>query len=401
MSELLFDGLKVLDVGTWIAGPVAGTMLADFGADVIKVEIPGVGDQYRTLSAIPGLPEATSNYMWEMDARNKRSITLNLKAEAGVEILHKLVSECDVYITNQPFPVRDAFGLNYEDLKALNPRMIYASLTAYGEKGPERDKEGFDLVAYWGRSGLMDLVHDAEAIPSQALPGMGDHPSAVSLYAAIVTALLKREKTGEGSMVHTSLLANGIWSASCLAQAGFAAGNYETFRAVRRTRKFPTTSYETADKRYFLFSMVRSPDEIDRLLCCLGLAELLVDDRFSETENLVKNNAELSKIIQARMLEKSAVAWQHLFTEQGIPAVLMTHIEEVVNDPQVYENNIVKPSGDGVLAPYLISHPVNVDGCEQVSLNRAPELGEHNAEILAYLGYLPDDILKLRASKVI
>ena len=101
MSELLFDGLKVLDVGTWIAGPVAGTMLADFGADVIKVEIPGVGDQYRTLSAIPGLPEATSNYMWEMDARNKRSITLNLKAEAGVEILHKLVSDCDVYITNQ------------------------------------------------------------------------------------------------------------------------------------------------------------------------------------------------------------------------------------------------------------------------------------------------------------
>ena len=121
MSELLFDGLKVLDVGTWIAGPVAGTMLADFGADVIKVEIPSVGDQYRTLSAIPGLPEATSNYMWEMDARNKRSITLNLKAEAGVEILHKLVSDCDVYITNQPFPVRDAFGLNYEDLQALNP----------------------------------------------------------------------------------------------------------------------------------------------------------------------------------------------------------------------------------------------------------------------------------------
>jgi crotonobetainyl-CoA:carnitine CoA-transferase CaiB-like acyl-CoA transferase len=401
MSEALFEGLKVLDVGSWIAGPVAGTMLADFGANVIKVEVPGIGDQYRYLSGVKGLPDAEGNYMWEMDGRNKRSLTLNLKTEAGIEVLHKLISECDVYITNQPFPVRDAFDLNYEDVKPLNPNMIYASLTAYGEKGPERDREGFDLVAYWARSGLMDLVHDAQAIPSQALPGMGDHPSAVSLYAAIVTALLKREKTGEGSMVHTSLLANGVWAASCIAQAGFAGGNYETFRAVRRTRNFPTTSYETADKRYFLFPMVRTPDEIDSFFCCLDLSELLVDDRFAKPENRIENRAELSKIIQAKMLAKTADAWQQLFTEQGIPAVLMTHIEEVVDDPQVYENNIVKPSGSGVLAPYLISHPVNVDGCEPVSPNRAPELGEHNDEILASLGYSPDDILKLRASKVI
>jgi crotonobetainyl-CoA:carnitine CoA-transferase CaiB-like acyl-CoA transferase len=193
MSEaFLFAGLKVLDVGSWIAGPVAATMLADFGADVIKIEMPGVGDQYRQLSAAANTPVADSNYMWQMDGRNKRSLALNLKTEAGMTILHQLIAECDVYITNHPLPMRRALQLNYEDLKPLNPSMIYASLTAYGETGPDKDMEGFDLVAYWARTGLMDLVRAPGAAPTQALPGMGDHPSAVSLYAGIVTALLKR-----------------------------------------------------------------------------------------------------------------------------------------------------------------------------------------------------------------
>jgi crotonobetainyl-CoA:carnitine CoA-transferase CaiB-like acyl-CoA transferase len=157
-GDLLFEGLKVLDVGSWIAGPVAGTILGDFGADVIKVELPGIGDAYRNLSALPVFPDADENYMWQMDARNKRSLSLNLKSEQGRAILHQLVRECDVYITNNPLPMRRALELNYEDLKPLNERMIYASLTSYGEDGPEKDREAFDLVAYWARTGLMDLV---------------------------------------------------------------------------------------------------------------------------------------------------------------------------------------------------------------------------------------------------
>ena len=199
----LFAGLKVLDVGTWIAGPVAGTILADFGAEVIKIEMPGVGDAYRQLSGLPMFPDAEENYMWQMDARNKRSLALNLKTEAGMQVLRKLIADCDVYITNQPLPMRRALGLNYEDVKPLNERMIYASLTAYGEQGPEKDREAFDLVAYWSRTGLMDLVRSGDSPPAQSVPGMGDHPSAVTLYAAIVTALLKRERTGKGALGKT------------------------------------------------------------------------------------------------------------------------------------------------------------------------------------------------------
>ena len=137
MDTYLFSGLKVLDVATVIAAPAAAMMLADFGAEVIKIERPGAGDMLRSLSNMPDTPDAGSNWFWQMDGRNKRSLTLDLKSEDGKEILRRLVQDCDVYITNQPYSVRESLGLTYEHLRPLNPAMIYASLTAYGEKGPE------------------------------------------------------------------------------------------------------------------------------------------------------------------------------------------------------------------------------------------------------------------------
>ena len=189
-EDLLFSGLKVVDCGTWIAGPVAGTILADFGASVIKVEVPGAGDPFRALSNGPLSPKSPYNYMWMCDGRNKRSISLNLAAPEGKEVLIKLVRDCDVFITNQPFPTRRKLGLDYEDLAPENPRMIYASLTAYGEQGPDAELEGFDGVAWWARSGLMDMVRYPAATPGGSVPGMGDLPTAVSLYAATVRCML-------------------------------------------------------------------------------------------------------------------------------------------------------------------------------------------------------------------
>ena len=246
-DELLFKGLKVVDAASWIAAPVAATILADLGADVIKVEIPGDGDPYRRLAIAPGTPTADVNYTWLMDARNKRSITLNLKTDDGRTILKRLVADCDVYITNQPLPMRRELGLTYEDLRPLNSAMIFASFTAYGEKGPERDREGFDGIAYWARSGLMDLVRAPGSPPGASVAGQGDHPSGVSLYAAIVTALLRRERTGEGTMVHTSLLANGYWSNGCMGQAALVGADFSVRRnAANRPPNPIRTLYECA-----------------------------------------------------------------------------------------------------------------------------------------------------------
>lgn len=401
-QDYLFSGLKVLDVGTWIAGPVAATILADFGADVIKVEMPGVGDAYRMLSGLPATPDADANYMWQMDARNKRSLSLNLKRPEGMEILHRLVADCDVYITNQPLPMRRALKLNYEDLRAHNERMIYASLTAYGEEGPDRDREGFDLVAYWARSGLMDLVRTGDSPPAQSMPGMGDHPSAVSLYATIVTALLRRERTGKGCEVHTSLLANGLWAASCIAQCGFAGGSYERYREAKLQPMFARNLYETADKRWLQFTMIRTPEEFEKLLHAVGLAGLLEDDRFATPEGRAEHAPLLVQLFQDLLRDRTSDEWLAIFAEEGVNASRMGVIEELMQDEQVLRNGYVVPPVDPEMnMPQVINHPLHLEGVARVGPTKAPELGEHTDEVLVSLGYTVAQISSLREQGVI
>ena len=257
VKDYLLSGLKVIDCATVIAAPAAAMMLADFGADVIKIEQPGEGDMLRRLAGMSGF-ETESNWFWELDGRNKRSIALNLKSKQGIEVLHKLVTDCDVFITNQPYGARERIGLTYDALRPLNDSMIYASLTAYGEKGPERDRKGFDQLAYWARSGLMDLMRAPDTRPTQGLPGMGDHPTGVALYAGIMTALLHRERTGEGGMVHTSLLANGLWSVSGIAQGVMAGGNSANFRTRSKDYSAMMCPYEARDGRWLQFNMIRN-----------------------------------------------------------------------------------------------------------------------------------------------
>src|ERR1700722_20191485 len=216
MTDSLFTGLKVIDCASWIAGPAAATMLSDFGADVIKIEPPGAGDPWRASQPIPG---KKVDYYWQLSSRNKRSLALDLKHPDGQAVLHRLVASADVFITNFPLPVRDRLRMAPADLTPLNPRLIYASFTAYGEAGEEAAKTGFDSTAYWARTGLMDMVcSDAETVPARSIPGMGDHPSATCLYAAIVSALYRREKTGQGGVVRSSLLQSGLWANACAVQ---------------------------------------------------------------------------------------------------------------------------------------------------------------------------------------
>src|SRR6266851_2583386 len=191
----IFSGLKVIDAASFIAAPAAATILADFGADVIKVEPTGAGDAYRNTSFQPGMPVADTNYCWTVDGRNKRSLALDLKRPEAQRILHRLIAEADVFITNYPPPARRRLGIAYAQVSHINARLIYASLTAYGEAGAEADKPGFDSTGWWARSGMMDQVRpDAHSLPARSIPGMGDHPTALALYGAIVTALFRRAR---------------------------------------------------------------------------------------------------------------------------------------------------------------------------------------------------------------
>lgn len=396
-SDLLFSGLRVLDVGTWIAGPVAATILADFGASVIKVEAPGTGDPYRQLPLAPTMPQSDLNYTWMADARNKRSITLNLKSDEGRAILLELARQCDVYVTNQPLPMRRAFRLTYDDLAPLNPRMIYASLTAYGETGPDADLEGFDGVAWWARTGLMELVRSPGSIPGGSVPGMGDHPTAVSLYAAIVTALLRRERTGEGAEVHTSLLANGVWSNLCIAQGALVGGDFSAHYAPPAPPVSPNrVLFETADRRLLQLYMVRTAEELDRLLLAADRANLLADERFADPTARLANGVEFIALLRDLFRARTAAEWMSVFRAAGVPVTLVARVEDLPQDEQIMANEIVTPPRDNPAGPLIINHPVNVRGLARVGPTAAPGVGEHTDEVLTELGYDADAIARLR-----
>lgn len=398
-EPLLFEGLKVIDAGSWIAGPVAATILADFGASVIKIENPGSGDGYRRMAQGLQYPKTDINYSWLADARNKRSISLNLKSAEGKAILMQLVRECDVYVTNQPPPLREALGLSYADMAKVNSRMIYASLTAYGEKGPDSGLEGFDAVTYWARSGLMDQVRVADAMPGGSVPGMGDHPSAVSLYAAIVTALLRRERTGKGAEVHTSLLHNGVWSNACYTQAALVGADF--------TRRNPIVSpnrslYETSDGRLLQLYMVRTQDEVDRLLLAAGRDDLLSDPRFEEPAKRMVNAAGFIQELRGMFRTKTAKEWIKLFRDTDVPVTFVAIMEDIPNDVQLIANGaFVPPSDPSVPAKLVINHPVNITGMPVAGPRPAPELGQHTDEILGEMGFSATEIAGLRDRSVV
>lgn len=402
MSPHLLSGLKVIDCATVIAAPAAATMLADFGADVIKVEQPGAGDMLRLLSGISSTPDAESDWFWELHGRNKRSLALDMKSDEGRQVLQRLVADADVFITNYPYPVRESLGLTHDRLREVNPTLIYASLTAYGEAGAERERKGFDQLAYWARSGLMELMREPDTLPTQGLPGMGDHPTAVSLYAGIVTALLHRERTGEGSFVHTSLLANGLWSAAGIVQGAMAGGDMAGYREQNRIYTPMLRPYETSDGRWLQFNMVRDEAMLTTLLVALGAGELLADPRFPDLETMFGSareplGDELARIVRTR----TAAEWLREFEAYDLPINLVATVEETAVDEQVRVNAMAVETDSGLDTPWIINHPVKVSGVAQVGPRRAPALGEHGREILAELGYTSEEIDTLEAGGTI
>src|SRR5438093_6516802 len=256
MGDFLLAGMRVIDAASFIAGPVATTIMADLGADVIKIEPPD-GDPYRNRTGGPGVAESPYNYRYIVDNRTKRGLALDLRQPAGRAVLHRLIERADVFVTNTPLESRTRLGIRWTDLAPLNPRLVYASMTAYGEHGDEAPRTGFDATALWARTGLMDLVKPLpDSPPARSLPGMGDHPTGVSLFAAIMTALYRRGQTGRGTMVSTSLMANGLWWNAIQVQAALSGARVEP----RPAREEPATAlanlYRCADGRWFLLNFL-------------------------------------------------------------------------------------------------------------------------------------------------
>ncbi len=246
MSEhqSILSGVRVLEIATFVFGPGATVIMADFGADVIKIEAPGIGDPYRYVHKSPPFVAHDFAYFWQQDNRNKRSVALDMKHPEGREILMQLVRQADVLVTNFPPNVLARLKIRYEDLKPENEKLIYAQITGYGESGPDANKPGYDATAYWARTGLMDMVRTAESDPAMSTPAMGDNPSAMTMFAGVMTALYQRERTGRGSKVSSSLMANGVWAASG-PRCGLLAGAPPMERSSCRTARHARLSSRT------------------------------------------------------------------------------------------------------------------------------------------------------------
>ena len=395
-GDNVFSGLRVVDLASFIAGPSAAVILSDFGADVVKVE-PPAGDFWRHAHKIPPQPQANDAYPWHLANRNKRGMTLDLKSPSARKVLERLVKWADVLIVNTPHPARKKLRLAYEDVVQWNPRLIYADLTGFGEKGPDAGLPGFDITSYWARSGLLSMTRDAGAPPTWPVAGSGDNATAVGLYSAIVTALYSRERSGKGAYVTTSLLAEGVWSASVSIQAALCGATFFGLHDRKNPANAAMNVYRAADGTWFV--LVVTPDKLAGVAKAIGRADLLTDARFSDPAKLIENMPQLTAILDDIFASKPMQHWYEIFNGVHVTFGAVRAPQDVINDPQLELNEIVVPlEGAGGRLTSTISSPIQVHGVTKTPAKRAPQIGEHNEEILKQLGFSSAEIEGLHAS---
>ena len=396
----LLEKITVIDCASYIAGPAAATIMSDFGARVIKIESPDIGDSYRSLLRLPGLPESDENYPWILTSRNKESLALDLKFKEAHIILHKLIKKADIFITNYPFPIRAKLKINAEDILEENKKLIYASLSPYGEKGEEKDKTGYDATAWWARSGLMHAVrNNSNSEPSSSTPGMGDHPTASALFGAIMMALYKREITGEGSEVSSSLMANGLWSNGIYNQAALCGANFVE-NTGRGTKGALAEKYKCKDGRWFILVMLNEEREWPLLLRCLKREDVNDDKRFNTREGRAKNSLELMKILDEEFLSKDWGQLKELFEKSGVTFGSISEPYDHINDQQISDNEFFTKFTDKEDL-LTVDSPIFMKDEKKRKPQTAPEIGEHTRQILEELNYDKNEIDKLENKKII
>jgi crotonobetainyl-CoA:carnitine CoA-transferase CaiB-like acyl-CoA transferase len=395
-NDNIFSGLKVVDLASFIAGPSAAVILSDFGADVIKVEPPS-GDLWRHGHQIAPQPQSKEPYPWHLANRNKRGITLDLKSPSAQLVLEKLVKWADVLVVNTPHPARKKLKLEYDDVARWNSRLIYADLTGFGEKGPDANLPGFDITSYWARSGLLSMTRDAGAPPTWPVAGSGDNATAVGLYSAIVTALYRRERTGQGAYVTTSLLAEGVWSASVSIQAALCDAKFYGPHDRKNPANAAMNVYRAADDTWFV--LIVTSDKLADVVKAIGRPDLLTDPRFADPAKLAANRPQLTAILDEVFGAQPMAHWYEVFNAVHVTFGAVRGPQEVINDPQLRLNDIVVPlEGAGGKLTSTVSSPIQVHGVAKVPAKRAPDIGEHNEEVLKQLGFSAAEIDGLRTS---
>ncbi|GJM38778.1 MAG: alpha-methylacyl-CoA racemase [Acidimicrobiales bacterium] len=390
------EGVKVVELGVWIAGPAAGGVLSDWGADVIKIE-PLTGDPARTFQRMLG-SDMPTNPIFEMDNRSKRSIALDLSTDDGLAIAKELIADADVFVTNVRIAGLDRLGLDPDSLTAAHPRLIYAAITGFGLEGPDRDKAGYDIAAFWARSGIAHLLAPEGEDPPFQRGGMGDHNAGLAGAAMISAALYNRERTGQGQLVSTSLFREGVFTIgfdlSVTVGWGITLGT-----GKRETMHNPSTNnYVTGDGRRFWVVGLEADRHWPPMARVVGHPEWIDDPRWATAMDRAMNGQELIRSLDEIFVTKTLDEWIEIFdTEPDFFWAPVNSPDDLLADPQFHASGALIEVPDGSTGTMMVATPCDFHGTPWAARSLAPRLGEHTEEILASLGR-GDDAESLAAS---
>jgi crotonobetainyl-CoA:carnitine CoA-transferase CaiB-like acyl-CoA transferase len=377
-------GIKVVELGVWVAAPAAGGILADWGADVVKIEPPS-GDPARTFGRMLQI-ESGENPPFEMDNRSKRSIVLDLSTAAGQRVAFELLADADVFVTNVRPGALQRLGLDFVAVASRNPLLVYGLITGYGLTGPDADRAAYDVAAFWARSGLADLLTRPGGTPPFQRGGMGDHSVAMTLAAAVCAALVARQTTGSGQLVTTSLYRQGAYTVSFDLNTFLSTGS-QIAMGQRESMGNPCmNNYAAGDGRRFWIVGLHGERHWPALCRAVGRTDWLEDDRFATARARAANGSVLIAELDAMFAAKPLDEWAAVFA--GEPDFFWSPVNtlsEVLADEQFHAAGGVVYVPDGESTQPMVATPADFAGTPAEPRSRAPGLGEHTEEILAEL----------------
>ena len=402
MGQDAFDGVRVVELAQWVFVPVAGALLADWGADVVRIERPE-GDAYRGLATQGiGTDSGGVNLSVALANRGKRSIALDLRTDAGKTVLHELLATADVFLTNLRPGGLTRLGLDPDQLTERYPRLVYARGHGYGAKGPDADQPGYDASAFWARGGMAHMLTPPERDdPIGQRGAMGDRNGAMALAFGIAAALLRRERNGRGSVVDVSLLATAMWTLS--SDLLTALQGMEPPRlSGRQAMVNPVMgAYRTRDGRHIQLVFLESDRYWPDFCKLLGRADLVDDPRFVDLAARREHGAECVAILDEEFARRDFVEWKTLLSTLDAPWAPVQSVPELIDDPQVIANGYIgEVASDDGPSYRLPAVPVQFDG-RPPTLRRGPEHGEHTEDVLLELGYGWDRISELKDEGII
>jgi crotonobetainyl-CoA:carnitine CoA-transferase CaiB-like acyl-CoA transferase len=402
MAEGLLSGIRVVEAASMVMVPAVGAALADYGAEVVKLE-PLEGDLNRRGHLLPGMPVHEAEYCFLADNRGKRSLALDLKAPEARGILHRLVAGADVFLTNHRPKSLAGLGMSWPELQALNPRLVYAHGTGFGDEGEEINKPGFDTVCYWSRSGLEANLFPLDGWPGHVGYGAGDHPAGLALFSAVLLALFARERTGRGTRVTTSLLASGAYANAVMIQAKLLGAQFQERRPREDARSFTSVYYRAADQRAFKMAIVSTERDWPRVCRAIGRPELAADPRYATLADRLQEGRmrELIGICDAVFATQPMAYWMRALEAADVPYSVVAGYDEVVSDPQMAANGVFMELDDPVFGRVKsVDSPMQVESHPKGERRTAPRLGEHTREVLAELGFGSEEIDALSSGKI-